>query len=78
MARKRKPKAQPTHPNIAEQEERKAAAMKCFPFGFGTATGTNFVVEEIGEVYDDEEDYGSYQNERRDVKTKHVRAKVGS
>tara|TARA_R110002060_G_scaffold13029_2_gene18556 strand:- start:20 stop:217 length:198 start_codon:yes stop_codon:yes gene_type:complete len=54
--------------------------LKWFPFGFGTATGTNFVIEEIVEVSDDEEDYGSgsYQKERQEVKTKRVRAKVGS
>lgn len=44
-----------------EQEARKAAASKWFPYGFGTATGTSFVIEEIGDVSDDEEEYGDWQ-----------------
>lgn len=36
-------------------EQHKAVAMKYLPFGFGPATGTSFVVEEIGEVSDDED-----------------------
>ncbi|RFU77823.1 hypothetical protein TARUN_4407 [Trichoderma arundinaceum] len=42
----------------------KAAAMKWFPYGFGTATGTSFVIEDIGEVSEDEEDFGVWQAER--------------
>ncbi|TQW08210.1 poly(ADP-ribose) polymerase catalytic domain-containing protein [Cordyceps javanica] len=45
-------------------EARKAAAMKWFPYGYGTARGTRFVVEEVGEVSDDEEDYGEWQEDR--------------
>ncbi|KAH6609008.1 hypothetical protein Trco_002354 [Trichoderma cornu-damae] len=42
----------------------KAAAMKWFPYGFGTATGTSFVVEDVGEVSEDEEEYGEWQASR--------------
>ncbi|KAH7310486.1 hypothetical protein B0I35DRAFT_439131 [Stachybotrys elegans] len=38
-----------------------ARAAKYFPYGFGPATGTKFVVEDVGEVSEDEEDYGDYQ-----------------
>lgn len=44
-----------------EQQARKVAAEKWLPFGFGSASGTSFVIEEIGEISDDEEDYGQYQ-----------------
>ncbi len=43
-----------------EKEEKKAAATKWFPYGFGTATGTRFVIEEITSVSDDEEEYGDW------------------
>lgn len=46
------------------QEARKAAAMKWFPYGYGTAQGTRFVVEEVGEISDDEEDYGEWQHDK--------------
>ncbi len=45
-------------------EARKAAAMKWFPYGYGTAQGTQFVVEAVGEVSDDEEDYGEWQEDK--------------
>jgi hypothetical protein len=32
-----------------------------FPFGFGPATGKNFVIKKIGETSDDEESWGYYQ-----------------
>ncbi|CCF34379.1 hypothetical protein CH063_06390 [Colletotrichum higginsianum] len=38
-----------------------AKAAKYFPYGYGPATGGRFVVEEVGEVSEDEEDYGAYQ-----------------
>lgn len=44
----------------AIKQAKKAAAEKWFPFGFGPATGTSFVIEEIGETSDDEENYGDY------------------
>lgn len=43
-----------------------AKAAKYFPYGYGPATGTSFVVEEVGEVDEDEEDYGEYQRNRID------------
>lgn len=42
----------------------KAAAMKWFPFGYGTRDGTGFVIEDIAEVSDDEEIYGDFQMQR--------------
>ena len=55
----------------AEAEEvkqaKRAVAAKWFPFGYGTAKGTSFVIEEIGEVDEDEEIYGEYQAERQEV-----------
>jgi Poly(ADP-ribose) polymerase catalytic domain len=48
----------------ALKQAKKAAASKWFPYGFGPATGTSFVIEEIGEVSDDEENYGDYQKQR--------------
>ncbi|KAK0727814.1 hypothetical protein B0T26DRAFT_766482 [Lasiosphaeria miniovina] len=41
-----------------EKEAKKAAAMNWFPYGFGSASGTNFIIEEIGEVSDDKEEHG--------------------
>jgi len=46
-----------------------AKAMKYFPYGYGPATGTSFVVEEVGEVSEDEEEYGEYQVDRVDDAT---------
>ncbi len=45
-----------------EKDAKKTAVLKWFPYGFGAATGTSFVIEEIGEVSDDEENYGEYQD----------------
>ncbi|KAI0152354.1 hypothetical protein F4776DRAFT_601240 [Hypoxylon sp. NC0597] len=48
-----------------------ARAAKWFPYGYGPSTGSKFVVEEIGEVDEDEEDYGDYQELRgEDIKDK--------
>ncbi|KAI0387671.1 ADP-ribosylation [Hypomontagnella monticulosa] len=51
-----------------EIKQAKEAAMtrasKWFPYGYGPATGGRFVVEEIGEVDEDEEEYGDYQQFR--------------
>ncbi|KAL2060746.1 hypothetical protein VTL71DRAFT_9388 [Oculimacula yallundae] len=52
----------------ALKQAKKAAASKWFPYGYGPAKGTSFVIEEIGEVSDDEEDYGEYQGERQEIK----------
>jgi hypothetical protein len=40
-------------------------ARKHFPLGFGPAVGDKFVVEEIGAVDDDEEEWGEYQLYRK-------------
>ena len=39
-------------------------ARKYLGYGFGPKEGGQFVVEEIAEVDDDEEDYGRYQEDR--------------
>jgi hypothetical protein len=39
-------------------------ARKHFPFGYGPAQDAKFVVEEIGEVDEDDEEWGDYQIER--------------
>lgn len=51
----------------AKKEALQAAAAKCFPYGFGPATGTNFVIEEIGDISDDEEEYGEFQEVRAEL-----------
>jgi hypothetical protein len=45
-----------------EKAAKQAAAAKWFPYGYGPAKGTRFVIEEIGETSDDEENYGEYQD----------------
>ncbi|KAF4978189.1 hypothetical protein FZEAL_5385 [Fusarium zealandicum] len=64
--KKRQPEVRSTAPGDVrrEREARKAAAMKWFPYGFGPATGTRFVIEEIGDISDDEEEYGDWQAEK--------------
>ncbi|OTB08082.1 hypothetical protein M426DRAFT_19233 [Hypoxylon sp. CI-4A] len=56
------------------QRERASAfarAAKWFPYGYGPSTGARFVVEEIGDVDEDEEEYGDYQEFRgEDIKDK--------
>jgi hypothetical protein len=44
-----------------KKAQRKAAATKHFPYGFGPATSTRFVIEEIGETSDDQENLVEYQ-----------------
>ncbi|KAK6332630.1 hypothetical protein TWF730_004290 [Orbilia blumenaviensis] len=44
-----------------------ARALKWFPYGFGPATGTRFVVEAVADDSDDEEEYGEYQVERAET-----------
>ncbi|KAF3297409.1 hypothetical protein TWF132_007505 [Orbilia oligospora] len=41
-----------------------ARALKWFPYGYGPATGTRFVVEAVADVSDDEEEYGEYQKDK--------------
>lgn len=43
-----------------------AKAQKYFLYEFGAASGSNFVVEDVGEVSEDEELYGIYQKDRVD------------
>ncbi|KAI0004441.1 ADP-ribosylation [Xylariaceae sp. FL0662B] len=43
-----------------------ARASKWFPYGYGPASGGRFVVEAVGEVDEDEEEYGDYQALRGD------------
>ena len=53
--------------NLTQAMQRKIItrlARKHFPLGFGPAAGNKFVVEEIAEVDDDEEDWGEYQTDR--------------
>ena len=42
----------------------KAAAAKWFPYGYGPSQGTSFVIEDMADVSDDEEDFGDFQHER--------------
>lgn len=48
------------------KKDLQSRAAKWFPYGYGPATGTSFVVEEVGDVDEDDEDYGEYQQERVD------------
>ncbi|KAK2593552.1 hypothetical protein QQS21_008727 [Conoideocrella luteorostrata] len=61
-------KLSPEHQYEGDKQRAKAAvlakASKYFPYGFGPATGNKFVVEEVGEVSEDDEDYGEYQELR--------------
>ncbi|KAG5661200.1 hypothetical protein KAF25_002843 [Fusarium avenaceum] len=63
---KKRPEAKSTAPGDIqrEKEARKASAMKWFPYGFGPATGTRFVIEEVGDISDDEEEYGEWQADK--------------
>lgn len=49
------------------KEERIEMATKCLGYGFGHKEGSAFVVEEIGEVDDDKENYGANQKDRIDT-----------
>jgi hypothetical protein len=49
-------------------------AEKYFPYGFGPATGSKFVVEEVGYVSEDEEEYGEYQDARVEEKNHDLNA----
>ncbi|KAM5342837.1 hypothetical protein ACJ41O_013803 [Fusarium nematophilum] len=73
--KKQQPKTKSTAPGDIrrEREARKAAAMKWFPYGFGPATGTKFVIEEIGEISDDEEEYGDWQAEKHGFSNAYLR-----
>ena len=49
-----------------QKEALLAKAKKYFPYGFGAAKGDKFVVEDVGDVSEDEEEYGIYQKDRVD------------
>ncbi|CAM1510118.1 Fc.00g004530.m01.CDS01 [Cosmosporella sp. VM-42] len=55
-----------------DREAKKAAAMKWFPYGFGPATGTRFVIEEVGDISDDEEEYGDWQADKHAFTNTHA------
>lgn len=71
---KKRPGAKSTAPGDIqrEKEARKAAALKWFPYGFGPATGTTFVIEEVGEISDDEEEYGDWQADKHGYSNAYV------
>lgn len=67
--------SQKTHPKLSTEvlspgdrqrlkEERVAKAAKYLGYGFGPASGAALVIEEVGAVSEDEEDYGEFQRER--------------
>ena len=43
-----------------------AKAKKYFPYGYGASSGANFQILEVGEVDEDEEEYGVYQTDRHE------------
>lgn len=43
-----------------------AKAQKYFLYGYGASSGSKFVVEDVADVSEDEEDYGVYQKDRLD------------
>ena len=64
----RKPRKKPAYMTPGEvqreEEERIARGKKFFAYGFGPVSGKNLVIEEVGQVDDDEENYGDYQKNR--------------
>lgn len=46
------------------KEASKAAARKRLPYGFGPTSSKKFVVEEVGDISDDEEEYGRWQADK--------------
>lgn len=46
------------------KQEKIARAAKFFAYGFGPVSGSNIVIEDIGEVDEDDEEYGDYQENR--------------
>ncbi|KAL8795213.1 MAG: hypothetical protein Q9195_002224 [Heterodermia aff. obscurata] len=68
-------KSSRTHPKLSTEvlspgdkqrlkEARVAKAAKYLGYGFGPASGAALVIEEVGEVSEDEEDYGEFQKDR--------------
>ncbi|MCJ1391621.1 hypothetical protein MMC18_004485 [Xylographa bjoerkii] len=56
------------------KQERMAQGSKFFAYGFGPVSGKNIAIEEVGDVDDDEEDYGDYQQNRIEGETKNADA----
>lgn len=65
----------PTHAKLCKEvlspgdaqrlkQEKIARAAKFFAHGFGPVSGRNIVIEEIGEIDEDDEEYGEYQENR--------------
>ncbi|MCJ1405212.1 hypothetical protein MMC11_008439 [Xylographa trunciseda] len=54
------------------KQERMAQGSKFFAYGFGPVAGKSIVIEEVGDVDDDEEDYGDYQQNRVEGKTENA------
>lgn len=46
------------------KEANKAAARKRLPYGFGPTSSNRFVVEQVGDISDDEEEYGQWQADK--------------
>ncbi|KAJ6257851.1 hypothetical protein Dda_7640 [Drechslerella dactyloides] len=55
---------------VARKQALVARAKKWFPYGYGPATGTAFVVEAVADDEDDEEEYGEYQADKVEGSTK--------
>ena len=51
---------------VRQKQALLSKARKYFPYGFGAAKGDKFVVEDVAEVSEDEEEYGVYQKDRVD------------
>ncbi|KAH6720659.1 hypothetical protein BKA61DRAFT_570312 [Leptodontidium sp. MPI-SDFR-AT-0119] len=67
-----------SHVSPDRMDRKEAVASKWFPYGYGPATGTSFVIEEIGEVSDGEEDYWMFEEERQQFSRKPTPTKVRS
>lgn len=58
-----------------------ARGSKWFPYGYGPATNGKFVIEDVAEIDDDEEDWGNYQEDRAaegDIVVDHWGSPVGA
>ena len=50
--------------SLRRKQALKAAAQKWFPYGHGPAKDSTFVIEDVAEVSNDEEEYGDFQVHR--------------
>lgn len=46
------------------KQEKIARAAKFFAYGFGPVAGSHIVIEDMGEIDEDDEEYGEYQKDR--------------